>query len=187
MLKRFLSFDSWTMLVVFYLWGSQFTGKASAYIGLAVGALLLFGVRVLWNRWYLALTQPSDPLHRVSWALLVSLLYGIAEVIYGVLFLGYPLFTALQILVFNLCPVYLFLGIWVGFRHPGAIRTYIRFISWWIVIYAPLYFLFLRSIGYPGLRNVPSAGAAYAGAVSCSILAPDHSTHIVDASEPGAV
>jgi len=134
MLKRFLSFDSWTMLLVFYLWGSQFTGKASVYIGVALGVLLLFAVRVFWNPWYLALTQPGDPLHRVSWALLVSLVYGTAEVIYGVLFLGYPLFTALQILVFNLCPLYLFLGIWVGIRHPGAVRAYLRFLSWWVVI-----------------------------------------------------
>ena len=58
-------------------------------------ALLIFSARVLWDRWYLALTRRSDPLNGVAWALLVSLLYGIGEVIYGVLFLGYPLFTAL--------------------------------------------------------------------------------------------
>jgi hypothetical protein len=158
MLKRFLSFDSWTMLVVFYLWSSEFTGKASAYVGLALGALLLFGVRIFWNRWYLALTQPGDPLHRLSWALLVSLIYGIAEVIYGVLFLGHPLFTALQILIFNLCPVYLFLGIWVGFRHPGAIRAYIRFISWWTVIYVPVYFLFLKNLNLTLTGILPGTG-----------------------------
>ena len=67
-------------------------------------------------------TRRSDPLYGVAWALLVSMVYGIAETIYGVL-LGYPLFTALQILVFsNICPVYLFLGIWVGFRDPATCR-----------------------------------------------------------------
>ena len=76
MLKKFLSFDNWTKLVVFYLWCSQFLGKASVYVGLALGGLLIFSTRVLWDRWYLALTRGSDPLNRVAWALLVSLLYG---------------------------------------------------------------------------------------------------------------
>ena len=115
---------------------------------LLLGGLVLFSVRVLWDRWYLALTWRSDPMKGVGWALLVSLLYGIAQVIYGVSFLGHSLFTALQILVFNLGPVYLFLGIWVGFRHPGTIRKYIRFLAWWLVIYTPLYFIFLQNLNF---------------------------------------
>ena len=144
MLKKFLSLDNWAKLVLVYLCSSAFLGKASVYCGLAIGGLLLFSARVLWNRWYLALTRGGDPLNRVAWALLVSLLYGIAEVIRGIL-LGYSVMTALQILVFNLCPVYLFLGLWIGFRHPGFIRKYIRFLAWLAVIYAPLYFIFLRT------------------------------------------
>jgi O-Antigen ligase len=158
MLKKFLSFDNWTKLVVFYLWCSQFLGKASVYVGLALGGLLIFSTRVLWDRWYLALTRGSDPLNRVAWAILVSLLYGIAEVIYGVSFLGYPLFTALQILVFNICPVYLFLGIWVGKRHPGAVRKYIRFLAWLTVIYAPLYFLFFQHLNLTLTGILPGTG-----------------------------
>ncbi len=121
MLQKFLRLDNWSKLVVLFLWSGTFLGKASAYIGLAIGGLLIFSTRVLWDRWYLALTRRSDPLNGVAWPLLVSLLYGFAQVIYGTL-IGHPLFTALQILVFNLCPVYLFLGLWVGFRHPGIIR-----------------------------------------------------------------
>ncbi len=72
MLKKFLSFDTWTKLVVFYMWSSEFIGKASAYVGLALGALLIFSVRVLWDRWYLALTRRDDPLngseHGPSWS-----------------------------------------------------------------------------------------------------------------------
>src|ERR1700704_5921466 len=84
MLKKFLNFDIWTKLVVFYLGSSLFIGKVSAYLGLLIGGLLVFSVRVLWNRWYLALTSREDPMRRVGWALLVSLLYGIAQVFYGV-------------------------------------------------------------------------------------------------------
>src|SRR5271156_4959017 len=85
MLKKYLSFDNWTKLTVFFLWISTLFGKASAYFGLFLGALLIFfGVRVFWDRWYLALTRRTDPLNRFAWALFVSLIYGVAQTIYGV-------------------------------------------------------------------------------------------------------
>ena len=80
-----------------------------------------------------------------AWAILVSLVYGFGELIYG-LFLCYPFFTALQILVFNIRPVYLFLGIRVAARHSNLIRRYIRYVSWSTVIYTPLYFLFFSKL-----------------------------------------
>jgi hypothetical protein len=158
MLKRFLSFDIWTKLVVMYLVFSLFIGKVSAYFGLLIGGLLIFGVRVLWNRWYAALTVPEDPMRRVGWALLISLIYGVAQTIYGVSFLDHSLFTALQILVFNLGPLYLFLGIWVGVHHPGGLRTYIRVLSWWMVIYTPIYFLFLTHLNLTLTGLLPGTG-----------------------------
>jgi len=156
MLKKFLNLDIWCKLVVLYMWGSLFIGKASAYVGLALGGLLLFSPRVLWDRWYVALTRRSDPLNRTAWALLVSLAYGFAQTIYGVL-QGYTLLTALQILVFNLCPVYLFLGIWVGRRHPETVRKYIRFMALCIVVYTPIYFLFLRKANITLTGILPTA------------------------------
>ena len=64
MLKKFLNFDIWTKLVVFYLWSSLIIGKVSAYLGLLLGGLLIFSVRVLWNRWYHALTSREDPMRQ---------------------------------------------------------------------------------------------------------------------------
>jgi hypothetical protein len=157
MLKKFMHLDNWTKMVVLYLWSSQFLGKASVYIGLALGGLLLFSARVFWDRWYLALTRATDPLNRVAWALLVSLLYGIGQVIRGLL-LGYAPMTTLQILVFNLCPVYLFLGLWIGFRHPGVIRKYVRFLAWLAVVYTPIYFIFLKNLHISMSGIVPGSG-----------------------------
>src|ERR1700722_487657 len=145
MLRYFSSLDSWTKRVVFYLWGATLLGKASAFVGVGLGALLLFSTRVLWNRWFVALTRPGDPLGPTAWAMFVSILYGFGQVVYGVL-LGYPLTTALQILVFNICPIYIFLGIWVGVRYPDIIRQYIRFTAWFAVIYTPLYVIFFRHL-----------------------------------------
>jgi hypothetical protein len=85
------------------------------------------------------------------------MLYGIAQVIYGVL-LGYSLFTALQILVFNICPVYMFLGIWVGMRHPETVRKYNQFIAWFTVFYAPIYFIFLKNLNLSLTGILPGSG-----------------------------
>lgn len=144
-IKKTHGMDKWSMLVVGLLWGSLFFGKASAYAAIATGALLIFDPRVLWGRWFIALTRRGDPFSGMAWALLVSLLYGFAQVIYGYQ-LGYPLNTALQILVFNICPVYIFLGVWVGARHPWIVRRYIRFIAWFMVVYTPLYALVFRKL-----------------------------------------
>jgi hypothetical protein len=170
MLKKFLALDGWTKVVLFLLCGVMFLGKIAPYVALAFGGFLLLSPRLLWDRWYLALTRPQDPLNGLAWPLLISLLYGFGQLIYGIL-LGYRLQTALLILVFNICPLYIFLGIWVGFRHPGIVRSYIRYIAWYVVIYAPLYFLFLSrlnqssdgsdggvSFGSPGTGSVALLG-----------------------------
>ncbi len=140
MVKKFFNFDVWTKMVVLFLWGGALIGKFSAYIGLAIGGLLLFSSRILWDRWYRALTRSEDVLHGWAWALVVSLLYGFGELYYG-LTQGYPLLTALEILVFNINPVYLFLGIFVGAQHPTILRIYTRYSAWFILVYTPLYFL----------------------------------------------
>src|ERR1700730_8918963 len=158
MLKKFLSFDNWTKLTVFYLWSSQFLGKSSAYVGLLLGALLIFGVRVFWDRWYLALTRRTDPLNRFAWDLFVSLIYGIAQTIYGIAFQGYPVVITLQILVFNLGPIYLFLGIWVGSRHPQAVRQSIQVTAWLTMMYAAIYFLFLSRLNLTLTGILPGTG-----------------------------
>jgi hypothetical protein len=146
MLRKFRSLDNWSKIAVFFLFTYGILGKGAVYIGLLFGGLLLFSTRVFWDRWFLALSRREDPLSPVSWALIVSLLYGIAQVIRGVVFIGYPAMIAFQILIFNICPVYMFLGLWVGMRHPGLIRTYVRFLAWWMVIYAPIYFIFLKNV-----------------------------------------
>jgi hypothetical protein len=148
--------DNWTRLVVYFLWSSPLLGKASAFLGLAIGCLFIFDTRLLLNRWYTALTR-RDLLSGFAWALLISLLYGIAEVVYGFL-LGNPLTTALQILVFNICPLYLFLGIWAGTRRPEIVRKYIRYTAWFAVIYTPLYFLFLHKLNFSLTGILPGSG-----------------------------
>ena len=143
-------------MVTLTLWSSAILGKASAFIGMGVGALVLFDARVLWTRWYLALTR-RDPLSKVAWALLISVMYGVGQVVYGY-HLGHPLTTALQILVFNLCPIYIFLGIWVGARHPDLVRKYVRFVAWYTVLYSPLFLIFFRKLHISLSGILPGSG-----------------------------
>src|ERR1700744_5256644 len=118
--RRLLALEGWTKVTLFLLVGVMFVGKAAPYIAIAFGGCLLLSPRVLFDRWFNALTRHNDLLNGISWPLLVSLVYWFAQLIYGIL-LGYSVKIAFLILVFNICPVYLFLGIWVGFRHPEMV------------------------------------------------------------------
>jgi hypothetical protein len=169
MLRRFRQFDNFTKLTVILLFCGFYIGLGA--VALAFG-LLIFSTRVLWDPWIIALTKRRDTLNEFAWPLLISILYGIAEVINGVIFQGYDTTYAFKILVFNINPVYIFLGAWVGMRHPGFMRKFIRFSAWQMVIYAPLYFLFLNKLhltlgdpesgfsvlGNPGTGSVPLLG-----------------------------
>jgi hypothetical protein len=135
--------DYRTKLVIVLVYGSVFIGKASAYLGIALGVTFIFEDKMLWRRWYDALTRKGDPIGPFAWALLISVLYGVAQVIRGCV-LEYPLSTALEILVFNLCPIYLFAGIWAGARAPWIVPQNIRFMAWYMVIYTILYLLVFR-------------------------------------------
>jgi hypothetical protein len=135
--------DNWTKLSIFLVYGSCF-GKAFSFVGIPVGALFVFSTRALANRMYIALTR-RDLLSGVSWALLLSIMYGICEVVYGILS-GNKAATAFKILAFNLCPLYLFLGIWAGTRRPELMRRFIRFSAWFSVIYTSIYFLVLHNV-----------------------------------------
>ncbi len=149
--------DNWSKSAAVILLSPVLLGKASVFLNLLLGLLLLFSARVFWDRWFVALTRHRDPLSPMAWALLVSIVYGSAQVVRGTL-AGYPFLTALQILVFNLCPAYFFLGLWVGTRHPGSIRIYIRFLAWWMVIYAPLYFLIFKNFHFTLNGLLPGSG-----------------------------
>jgi hypothetical protein len=134
--------DNWTRFAVFLLYAFTFVGKPFAYFGGPLGGALLFN-RAICDRIYIALTR-RDLLSAVTWAVLLSIMYGICEVVYGVLSGNDPA-LALRTFVFNLCPLFLFLGIWAGSQKPSLVRSYVRFCAWFNAIVAPVYFLFLRN------------------------------------------
>jgi hypothetical protein len=153
-----------TKFALFLLYGYFFVGKVFVYISFSLTALVLFDRRVLFDRLYTALTRRGH-LSGLSWALLLSIMCGVAGVIYGVM-AGYRLVTALEVLVFNICPWFLFFGIHAGTQRPLAARGYIRFLAWGHVITTPLYYFVFRHVG-TGEFLAPGSGALVLLALFC--------------------
>lgn len=169
--------DKWTLLAAFLLLGYGFGGRTFAYVGLppakifigevALAAFLFLNPRAILGRWVDALTK-NMPLSSLAWVLLLFIFYGFGQVVRGVLD-GYSPVTAAQNFVFNVYPLYLFLGIWAGTRHPELLRRLIRIMAWGSAIYGPLYLIVLSKINItlPG-SDVPLFSQA--GGASFTIL-----------------
>jgi hypothetical protein len=171
---RFRDWDAWSKYLLLFLVGFCLTGRSFSYIGippaklfigdLTLAAFIFFRPRQLFDRWFGALTK-GGPLAPFGWVLLISIAYGILETIRGILN-GFSTLIALQNLVFNLYPLFFFLGLWVGERRPELMHRLIQIYAWGLCIYGPLYYLFLHKINImmPGSDNVPLFGQAGGGA-----------------------
>jgi hypothetical protein len=126
--------DNWSKWVLFLLLGYSLTGRSFAYLGippaklfigdLTLAAFIFLRPRKLFDPWIKALTR-SEPLTPFAWFLLISICYGIFEVIRGVL-AGFSPIIAAENLVFNIYPMFLFLGIWVGARRPELLLKFVQ-------------------------------------------------------------
>jgi hypothetical protein len=180
----FLKWDGWSKWVLFLLVGYALTGRSFSYLGIPPAKLFIGDItlavfivlqpRKIFDPWILALTK-SGPLSSFAWILLLSVAYGIFEVIRGVL-VGFSPLTALQNLVFNIYPLYFFLGLWLGARRPELLLRYIQTFAVLLAIYAPLYLLFLNKIdlAMPGSDGVTVFGQVGGGGlVILSLLCLD--------------
>jgi hypothetical protein len=179
--ERFSSIHGWARWVFLMLIGSFF-GRAFYYLGIPPAKIFIGDVvlvlfvltrpREFFDRWTNFLTRPNT-FGPFAWILLLSVLYGVFELIHG-LFWDYSVLTALQNLVFNIYPIYFFLGLWVGAEHPTTYRKLIRCWAWMLTIYGPAYLLFLHNIHLrmPGADDVPVFPQAGGGGfIILSILA----------------
>lgn len=169
----FMKWDAWSKWVLFLLVGYALIGRSFSYIGippaklfigdLTLAAFLFLRPRKVFDPWILAITK-GGPTSGFCWLLLISIAYGIFEVIRGVL-LGFSPIYALQNLVFNVYPIFFFLGLWVGARRPELLLRYVQVFGVCLAIYAPLYLLFLHSvfIAMPGSGGVPVFGQTGGG------------------------
>src|ERR1700679_1215792 len=164
--------DLWSKWVLFLVVGLSLPGRSFSYLGippaklfigdLTLAAFIFLRPRQVFDPWIKGLTK-GGPLGPLAWALLISISYGIFQVIRGVL-LGFPPLTAVENLVFNIYPLYLFLGMWLGKRRPDLLLRFIQVFAVLFCIYAPAYLLFLNKLYWsmPG-SNVPIFGQAGGG------------------------
>jgi hypothetical protein len=115
-------------------WGAPplFVGEAVliAFVLLRPGVLIeLFGN---------SLTSSSAPLSGLAWWYFLFLAFGIIELLRG-LNSGHPRQVAVQCFVFNVYPLFCFMGIWLGRRHPDLIPSMIRLFAWVHGIYGTFY------------------------------------------------
>jgi hypothetical protein len=167
--------DSWAKWVLFLLVGLSLTGRSFAYLGippaklfvgdLTLAAFVVLHPRRIFDPWINALTK-GGPLGPVAWMLLASLAYGIFEVVRGIL-LGFSPLIATENLVFNIYPIYLFLGIWLGCRQPKLLLRFVQVFSICFCVYAPAYMLFLNrlTVTMPGSDGVRVFGQPTGGGV----------------------
>lgn len=123
----------WVCLILGVTLGYLTMGRSFAYFGIiplklfvgeiVLGAFLLTRFKELVGRWIESLFR-AGVLSSYSIALLLLLLYGLAQVVRGYVE-GYPVLRALQNVVLNYYPFYLFLGIWVGRTRPDALAKFI--------------------------------------------------------------
>ncbi len=143
----------WDNLARLLLLGYLSMGRSFAYVGFApvkafVGELVLgvflFAHAGTFVRTWAAPLVIRSRLSSVVWLGFLFVGYGIFEVLRGI-GLGYPPLTALQCLAFNYYPLYLFLGLSIGQRHPQFLQRFIRPLAWAHGLYGVIYILFLNS------------------------------------------
>jgi hypothetical protein len=176
--------DMWSKWVLFLLVGLSLTGRSFSYLGippaklfigdLTLAAFIFLRPRQLFDPWINALTK-GGALGPLAWILLISISYGIFQVIRGIL-LGFAPIIAVENLVFNVYPLYLFLGLWLGKRRPELLLKFVQVFAVLFCIYAPAYLLFLHTINVkmPGSDGVNVFGqVAGGGFIILSLLCLD--------------
>src|ERR1700761_477978 len=171
--QSFFKWDMWSKWVLFLLVGYSLVGRSFSYIGippaklfigdLTLGAFIFLRTRKVFDPWILGITK-GGPIGAFAWMLLISIAYGVFQVIRGVL-LGFSPLYALQNLVFNVYPLFFFLGLWVGARRPELLLRYVQVFAVCLAIYAPLYTIVLHNvfIVMPGSEGVPIFGQTGGG------------------------
>lgn len=161
----------WTKLTVLLIICYTVFTRSFAYLGLptiglasiplfvgegALGAFLVMKPGASFRRWFAGLAT-SSVLTPVSWALYAFVIYGLFQALRGVVLEGYPVVVAVQSLVFNLYPIFLFLGLWVGLRNPDLLPRLVRWLAWFNGIYGVFYILVLSRLTLlnPGSPQVP--------------------------------
>jgi hypothetical protein len=143
----------WTIATVVVVGGYLLFQRPFAYLGvpgtplfvgeMLLGAFYLLRSDVAGHRLMRALLTP-DRLGAMAWGVFLVALYGATLVIRGDN-ANYPRRLLLQEFVFNLYPLYLFLGLWLAERDPKLLERFMIGVAWATGIYGAIYLPFLNN------------------------------------------
>jgi hypothetical protein len=150
--RRWLTTDPFVLLVGVLLFGYLLMSRSFAHLGIrplyvgeaSLAAYLVAKPVSLMHPWLSSLAVPSR-LSGFSWWLAASLIYGMLGCM-ATVFAGSSPVVAGEIYAFNVYPLYLFPGVWVGAMYPHALPKLMRALAWchgiyglaFIVVAAPL-------------------------------------------------
>src|SRR4051812_7680317 len=142
----------WRHIALVLVVGYACIGRSFAYLGLAPARIFIGEISLIafvftepnsaFGRWTASLLS-CDGLSNLGWAYLLFLQFGILEFLRG-LSLGYSPVQCGQNLVFNVYPLFLFLGIHVGLADPSFLPSLVRAQAWVCGVYGTAYLLFLH-------------------------------------------
>ncbi|MBE3550735.1 MAG: hypothetical protein IMX03_05905 [Brockia lithotrophica] len=144
----------WSRIWSFLFLGYNLFGRSFAYLGVTpifigefvLSTFLFFRPRAVFGRWASwLLSRRSNVFSTLAWSLLMFFFYGLIQVLLGFA-RGNDLFLSLQNLVFNVYPLYIFLGLEVGLRYTSLLRKIILLFAWFNGIYGILYIFVLNKL-----------------------------------------
>jgi hypothetical protein len=141
----------WACAVGFTTLGYLSMTRSFAYLGvralnlfigeIVLGLFLLTRAKDILGKWAGALMTKAQ-LSQFSWAYYLFLGYGIVALLRGIV-AGHSTLTALQNLVFNVYPLYIFIGLWVGGLYPDYLGKFFRLLAWLNGAYGLIYIIVL--------------------------------------------
>jgi hypothetical protein len=144
----------WTIATVGVVAGYMVFQRAFAYLGVPgtpifISEILLLAFVVLHpeaslQRFTGALMRPNV-LGPFAWAVFASIAYGLILVARGVAE-DYPLRVTFQEIVFNVYPLYVFLGLWVAQKEPRLLERFMLDVAWLNGIYGIAYIVVLNNV-----------------------------------------
>ncbi len=152
-------------LVIAYLTMSRtfaHIGIGPLYVGeIALGAILIAAPQAIVRPWLQACARRS-PFSNVALWMYVFIAYGAIQAVRGVMN-GYNPMIALQNLVFHVYPLFFFVGVWVGVRHPNMLPKLIRVLAWIHGVYGLLFVCLLSPMGLGELSEGEDPVMGYIG------------------------
>lgn len=95
----------------------------------------------------------------IGWSLVLFALYGVLQALRG-WYMGHDALQIAQNLVFNVYPLYLFFGYWMGKHYPFLLRGVVYLFAYLNALYGLSYLAFLNRFGFtlPWAPDVPLFG-----------------------------